>query len=161
MATVWFSIGSNINKNENVRFALSQLRNKFGDLILSPVYQTKAVGFIGNDFYNLVGRFESEFSIVQIRKLFDQFEYHTGRIKSGHRFEDRTLDIDILLYDQIQYQDNRICVPHPDVLEYDFILVPLSELIPDYVHPITGRRLIDHRLDLSRNEPLKAVSLSV
>ena len=159
MATIWFSVGSNVNKEKNVRFAIKQLRKRFGELILSDVYQTKAVGFIGNDFYNLVGCFKSDLSIAQIRGIFDQLEQNTGRIKTGQQFEDRTLDIDILLYDQIQYQDDRISIPHPDVLECDFVLLPLSELNPDFTHPETGKTLKQISLQQFQHIKLNIVEL--
>lgn len=159
MATVWFSIGSNINKDTNVPFAISQLNKQFGNLILSPVYQTKAVGFIGNDFYNMVGGFDTDLQIIQLRRLFDHLEQQTGRIKTGRHFESRTLDIDILLYDRIEFADERISIPHPDILEYDFILLPLSELIPDYIHPQTGQSLAQIGLQKFKDIKLKTVEL--
>ncbi len=157
MAKVWFSIGSNINREKNVKFAISHLKKKYGPVTFSPVYETKAVGFIGNDFYNLVGSFTTELSIHQLRDQFDRFEQQTGRIKTGHHFEDRTLDLDILFYDEIQYQDDRITIPHPDVVEYDFILLPLSELSPDFTHPILGETLKTLRLNLFVGRKLKVV----
>ena len=144
MSQVWFSIGSNIDKEKNIRFAIYELNNRVSGLKLSAVYQTQAIGFSGNDFYNLIGQFETDLQLVQLRDLFDQIETQSGRVKTEHHFEDRTLDLDILLYDNLVFKDERMSLPHPDILEYEFILMPLSQMLPNYVHPKTGLSLATH-----------------
>ena len=141
MSLVSFSIGSNINREKNVGFALKALKLKFCAVNFSPIYETKAVGFKGGDFLNLVGQFETALSIDAIRTFFNQLEQQTGRTSSHQSFEDRTLDLDLLLFDDLSDPDESMKLPHPDILAYDFILMPLSQMMPDFIHPQNGQSL--------------------
>lgn len=141
MALVSFSIGSNINREKNVGFAVRSLKQNFNPVRFSPIYETEAVGFKGDDFFNLVGQFETELVVKEVSAMFDELELKSGRSNEHHPFEDRTLDIDLLLYDDLVYKDAQITVPHPDVLVYDFVLMPLSRMMPDFILPETDMTL--------------------
>lgn len=141
MSLVSFSIGSNIDREKNIGFAIKALREKFNSVSFSPLYETKTVGFKGGNFFNLVGQFETTLAVQDIKELFVQLEQHSGRPLFHQRFGDRTLDLDLLLYDDLVYKDEQITLPHPDVLAYDFVLMPLSQMMPDYILPGTGETI--------------------
>lgn len=141
MSLVSFSIGSNIDREKNVGIAIKALKQKFGEISFSPIYETEAVGFDGDNFFNLVGQFETGLTIKQISAFFDELELQSGRSTQHQPFEDRTLDLDLLLYDDLVYKDDSITIPHPDVLVYDFVLMPLSQMMPDFVLPENGQTL--------------------
>ena len=141
MSLVSFSIGSNIDREKNVGFAIKALRQNFNSVQLSPIYETKAVGFKGDDFFNLVGQFETSLNLAEVRALFNQLEQQSGRSMSHQPFENRTLDLDLLLFDDLIYQDEAMKLPHPDILAFDFVLMPLSQMMPDFIHPQTGQSL--------------------
>jgi len=137
MPQVFVSIGSNIDREKNIRGAIDALAGRFGPLKLSSVYQTRAVGFEGDDFFNLVVGFESGESIGAIREELRRIEDAHGRKRDGaSKFSARTLDLDLILHGNVI--DPAANLPHPDVLEYPFVLGPLAEIAPEFEHP--GKR---------------------
>jgi len=144
MATVYLGLGSNIDPEKNLRFAIGELRRHFGELRLSNVYRNRPVGFQGADFLNLVVGLESDESPAEIHGTIDAIHDRVGRTRGGEKFASRPLDIDLLLYDDLVADGPPVRLPRPDVLEYSFVLLPMTELAPDYVHPETGHTLAEH-----------------
>lgn len=138
MAQVFVSIGSNIDRARSVRFGVAALQREFGTLQLSPVYETRAVGFEGEDFYNLVAGFATSQSPRQVVDRLHAIEAACGRERQQERFASRTLDIDLLLYDDLDLHDQGMNVPRDEIPQYAFVLKPLVDLIPDRRHPLTG-----------------------
>jgi 2-amino-4-hydroxy-6-hydroxymethyldihydropteridine diphosphokinase len=137
MPRVFVSIGSNVDREENIRGAVESLTRRFGPLNLSTVYETKSVGFEGEDFFNLVVGFDSSESIEAIRTELHRIEDMHGRKREGvSRFSARTLDLDLILYGDVV--DPAVNLPHPDILRYAFVLGPLAELAPNLAHPVKG-----------------------
>jgi len=135
MARVYISIGSNIDKEKNVPSSLKALRSHYGLLDISNVYETKAVGFEGDNFHNLVVGLDTNESPLEISQKLKEIEAMHDRTRDKEQFESRTLDLDQLLYGDLVLQMEGINVPHPDILRYNFVLKPLSELAGDVVHP--------------------------
>ena len=136
MAQVYVGIGSNIDKHIHIPRVLQDLRYQFGELKISPIYQTKAVGFEGADFYNLVVGFTAHLSPQQIYAALRELEADHQRARSSvNQFISRTLDLDQLLYDDLQIIDGKVIIPSPDILEYAFVLKPLVDIAADYIHP--------------------------
>ena len=160
MAAVYLGLGSNINPEDNLHLGVAELRRRYGELELSAVYRSHAVGFDGDDFLNLVARFESEDSPRAICEAIEVRHNLSGRERSGGKWEARTLDIDLLLYNELVVDDPPVRVPRDDVLEYSFVLRPMAELAPDLVHPVTGRTMLDHwqAFDAER-QPLEVVGV--
>ena len=142
MATVYVGLGSNIDPEDNLHLGIRELRGRYGELELSAVYRSKAVGFEGDDFLNLVARFESKDTPQVICEHIELIHNLTGR--EGGKWESRPLDIDLLLYNDQVIEEPPVRIPRDDVLEYSFVLRPLAELAPDLVHPVTGRTMLDH-----------------
>ncbi|QMU62140.1 MAG: 2-amino-4-hydroxy-6-hydroxymethyldihydropteridine diphosphokinase [Gammaproteobacteria bacterium] len=135
MARVYVSIGSNIDKEKNISSSVKVLQDHFGDLDISNVYETKAVGFEGDDFHNLVVGFNTDESPLEISKVLKKIEANHDRTRGKEKFESRTLDLDQLLYGDLVMQMDGINLPHPDIMRYNFVLKPLTELAGDVEHP--------------------------
>ena len=133
---IYLSLGSNIEPEKNIRYALRELSKIFYDLQLSSVYQTEAVGFVGDDFFNMVIKAFSNFNPSKIISELHDIERLTGREVGTGQFNSRTLDIDLILYDDLI--DQELNLPRDEILEYAFVLGPLAEINPLGVHPIEG-----------------------
>lgn len=140
MVQVYLSIGSNIDPAENIRASLTTLQQHYGELSLSSVYETEAVGFEGDNFYNLVVGFHTAESPSEIAHVLRDIEHLQGRRRSGERFSARTLDIDLILYGDLVLKTAQLEIPRDEILKYAFVLGPLAELAPDAQHPVTGQR---------------------
>jgi 2-amino-4-hydroxy-6-hydroxymethyldihydropteridine diphosphokinase len=138
MAKVYVSIGSNINRERNVKSALESLAKEYGDLEQSRTYETKAVGFDGDSFYNLVVAFETSQTPRQVSETLSEIEDQHGRDRSGGKFSSRSLDLDLLLYDDLVLDEPGLKLPRPEILEYAFVLKPLAEIAGNTKHPVTG-----------------------
>lgn len=141
MPLCFVSIGSNIDRERNVSGAIASLREHFGPLLVSAVYETPAVGFTGDAFYNLVAAFFTERSPPDVARILSTIEFAYGRRRNDERFSPRTLDIDLLLYDEMVTQEAGLQLPRPDMVEYAFVLEPLAEIAPDLKHPQTGQTI--------------------
>ena len=162
MAIVYLGLGSNIDPEENLRLGVSELRRRFGDLNISSVYRSAAVGFDGDDFLNLVVDLRADDSPAEIHAQIDAIHEMAGRKRSDRRYSSRTLDIDLLLYDNLIVVEPPLRLPRPDVLKFSFVLRPLSEIAPDLVHPETGRTLAEHWQEFdAASHPLTPVRVTL
>jgi len=160
MATVFAGLGSNIDPEDNLHLGVSELRARYGDLQLSAVYRSKSVGFDGDDFLNLVARFETEASPGTICDEIERIHELAGRDRGESKWSERTLDIDLLLYDDLVVDDKPVRIPRNDVLEYSFVLRPLAELAPDFRHPVTGKTMLEHWQGFdTESQPLDVVGV--
>lgn len=143
MARAYISIGSNIEPQRNIRAAVADLRREFGKIDLSPVYESHAVGFAGGNFYNLVAAFDTHQSAHSVNRILHRIEQQNGRERGLERFSARTIDLDLILYDDLCLDETGLTLPRPDILQYAFVLRPLADLAPEERHPVTGERYID------------------
>ena len=144
MPRVYVGLGSNIEPHKNLRLGVRELRSRYGDVDLSPVYQSEPHGFAGDDFLNLVAGFDADDRPEEIQREIELVHDLAGRSRAGDKYVARTLDIDLLLYDDLVIEGPEVRLPRKDVLEYSFVLRPLSELDPALVHPLSGRRMDEH-----------------
>ena len=160
MATVYVGLGSNIDPEGNLHLGIRALRRRYGEVRCSAVYRSGAVGFEGEDFLNLVASFESEESPWAICDEIEAIHNLAGRNRNGGKWESRPLDIDLLLYNDRVIDERPVRIPREDILEYSFVLRPLAELVPDLVHPVTGRTMLEHwqAFDAS-SQPLEVVGV--
>lgn len=160
MPVVYLGLGSNFEPELNLQLASRELRDRFSLQIISAVYRSAAVGFDGADFLNAVACIETELTPQVLCTELEFIHDGAGRQRSTGKFISRTLDIDLLLYDQLVLDEPPVRVPREDVLRYSFVLRPLAEIAPDYRHPASGRSFSDHwqKFDASRH-PLTAVSV--
>jgi len=141
MFSVYLSLGSNINADVNLRAAIDALKEQYGQLELSTVYQNRAVGFEGDDFLNLVVGLRTEQSIPEIVEFLHRVEASRGRDRRTGKFSARTLDMDLLLYGSEIYQSDSVFIPRDEITRYAFVLQPLQELIPEFQHPIENKTI--------------------
>ena len=139
MSTIYISLGSNINREENTREGVKALREAFGDLVLSSVYESDAVGFEGDAFYNMVIACEVDVPVHEANRMLRDIEDRHGRDRSGPKFSSRTLDLDLLLYDDLVLEENGLTLPRGEILKNAFVLWPLAEIAPALKHPQDGR----------------------
>ena len=133
MTRVWISAGSNVDKEKNIRDAIDHLAQEFGVLLLSPVYLTKAEGFEGDDFLNLVIGIDTELSPKQLRQKLRDIEDRQGRIRGDNKFASRTLDLDLLTWGSLV--DEAQGIPRDEILKYAFVLKPLADVAPQETYP--------------------------
>lgn len=136
MPTAYVSLGSNIERDKNIRKGLAALTEQFGQLKLSSVYEADPVGFSGKPFYNLVVSFTSSLAVKQLCQTLRQIELACGRPKKAEKFSARTLDLDLLLYDNLIICETDFHIPRIEITRYAFVLEPLAELVPDLIHPV-------------------------
>lgn len=141
MSTAWLGLGSNVNAHTHIRAAIIELGKQFENIDLSPVYLSTAVGFDGDDFINLVARVETDMSPLELRQYLRDLEDRYGRTRNVPKFSDRSLDIDILLYDDLVLLSPVLEIPRAEIVKFAHVLKPLADLDPDLVHP-TERRSI-------------------
>ena len=153
---IFVGIGSNIDREKNIKSFVSILKDVYGDMMISPVYETESMGFDGPNFYNLVSCFETNQSVYELKNTLNEIENDHGRHFNETKFSSRTLDIDILYYDDLVLSDDKIQIPRKEICEYDFVLKPLVDLVPDFIHPTHN---ISHK-DMMNNIKIKKQIIS-
>tara|TARA_Y100000389_G_C16955190_1_gene268391 strand:+ start:67 stop:444 length:378 start_codon:yes stop_codon:yes gene_type:complete len=122
----FLSLGSNINAQKNIEFAVSELSEIFSDLDSSSIHKTKAEGFEGEDFLNSVISGTCQFSFDALNKKLKEIENAAGRDRNAPKFSARTLDIDIVL--QLD-EDDEIIYESEEITQYKFVSEPLQEIL--------------------------------
>jgi 2-amino-4-hydroxy-6-hydroxymethyldihydropteridine diphosphokinase len=140
MTQLVLSLGSNIERGKHIRFALIELEKLFGKLEISPVYETRAVGFDGPDFFNLVVLINTPFEIETLIKGIQKVEADAGRVRGAKIFQSRNLDIDILLFGDADLSHQGRNIPRREIEHAAHVLKPLSDILPNMRHPVSGRR---------------------
>jgi 2-amino-4-hydroxy-6-hydroxymethyldihydropteridine diphosphokinase len=139
--SVFIGLGSNVGERHRyLNAAASELRRLPGTRVVwySSVYETDPYGVKEQPkFLNAVGELETTLSPPDLLKELKQIEQRTGRIER-ERWGPREIDLDILVYDGLVYSDDTVTVPHPELERRKFVLLPLREIAPDLVHPVTG-----------------------
>ena len=143
MATAWLGLGSNLNAEANIRAGMSKLQNEFEHVSFSTAYASKSVGFDGDDFINLVARIETAMQPVQLREYLRHLEDDYGRKRDVPKFSDRSLDIDILLYDDLVVYSPLLEIPRAEILKFAHVLKPLADLEPTLLHPTEHKTMAD------------------
>lgn len=143
MARVFISLGSNINREVNTREGVRALGEHFGELLLSSVYESEAVGFEGDAFYNMVIACDSDNGVHTVNKILAEIEDANGRDRTGPRFSSRTLDLDLLLYDDLIIDEKGLSLPRDEILKNAFVLWPLAEIAPEIIHPVANQSYVD------------------
>ncbi len=161
MSTAFLGLGSNIDARANIRSGIAALRTTFSGVLLSPIYESPAVGFEGNNFINAVARIETDRSPLQLKHWLNDLEDRHGRARNVPKFSDRTLDIDILLYDDLWLLSPELQIPRREILSSAHVLKPLADLAPDLVHPENGRSMAELWQDFDGAAAgLKAITLN-
>ena len=158
MARVYVSLGSNLDRQRHIRFALQRLTELYGPLTRSEVYESDAVGFDSAPFYNLVVGFDTGQSPRQVQEALHAIEAGSGRLRTGE-LTARTLDLDLLLYDDVVISEAGLVLPRGDITRYAFVLRPLAEIAGAERHPVSGECYADMWTAFDAgSQPLRRVS---
>jgi 2-amino-4-hydroxy-6-hydroxymethyldihydropteridine diphosphokinase len=141
MTEVYVAAGSNVAPFVNLPKALRELRKRYPGMRLSPAYRNQAVGFVGEDFVNLVVGFSTDDGVHQVIAHLHEAEAVCGRPRDAPKWAPRTMDLDLLLYGDLQYTEPGLKVPRPDLLKRPYMLRPMAELAPECRHPVLGQTL--------------------
>ncbi len=143
MPQAYLSIGSNVDREHNVRRGVALLRERLPELSLSSVYESEPVGFDGEPFFNLAAGFEcGGIGVDQVLRILNDVETACGRERSADRFGPRTLDVDLLVYGDLVCDGDPCVLPRPEITEQAFVLRPLAEIAPHERHPVEGKTYI-------------------
>jgi 2-amino-4-hydroxy-6-hydroxymethyldihydropteridine diphosphokinase len=138
MARVYLSLGSNQEPHRYLRVALDELRDRFGKLDVSPAYRSASVGFDGADFVNLAVGMETDLAPDALNDWLHALEDRHGRRRDVPRYADRTLDVDIVLYDDLVTQGpGHLDIPRKE-FKHAFVLKPMADIAPELRHPVNG-----------------------
>lgn len=138
---VYMSLGSNIeHRKKFIEKALKQLEQfRIKVETRSPLYRTEPVGVKDQpEYLNLVVKAQTSLAPLQVLVLIKNIEEKLGRL-TGPRWGSREIDIDILMYNDIILKSERLTIPHPEIMNRKFVLIPLNDIAPDLKHPETGK----------------------
>ena len=162
MAKIYISIGSNIDAEKNIRLSIHALQDHYGKLILSSVYESEAVGFDGDNFLNLVASVKTEEDVHSVAETLRKIEDEHGRDRSSPRFSPRTVDLDLLLYDDLILKEKGLDIPRDEITKNAFVLLPLEEIAPQLIHPVSGKTMCDHWMGFDKDsQKLWAINFKV
>jgi len=137
VALVFIGMGSSLNRLESINAGIASLQEEFSDVRISTLYESEAVGFIGGNFYNLVVECKTDLTVQALISRLKAIEIQHGRAKNSIKFAPRTLDLDLLLYNQLV--DKKINLPRAEITQNAFVLKPLAELAPHLKHPVLDK----------------------
>ncbi|WP_395374027.1 2-amino-4-hydroxy-6-hydroxymethyldihydropteridine diphosphokinase [Marinicella sp. W31] len=138
---VFLGLGSNVKPLQHLQSCQQYLNCSFKHIRYSSVYRSPAFGFDGADFLNMVAEITTAFSPMALKHWLQKIEDLHGRDRSKPRYSDRTLDIDLLFYGQHIIKQNELYIPRQEITQRDYVLKPLAELAPDWVHPQHKKKL--------------------
>ncbi len=154
----FIGLGSNLGEREVlIRQALEELaRLPLTQLVrASSLYDTEPVGDADQpNFLNAVAELDTELPVRQLLWNLLLIEKRLGRVRT-HKWGPRTMDLDVLLYGDQVHEEPDLRVPHPELIRRSFVLVPLVELDPALVHPVTGETLLEHLARLNTRPPVR------
>ena len=145
LRTVYLSLGSNQgDRHKNLQSAVDQIGEYAGHIkLISSVYQSKSWGFKGEDFYNICLELSTNQNPELLIRTLLGIESKLGRERvENQKYNNRIIDIDILLFDDEIIFYNDLKVPHPEMLKRKFVLAPLAEIAPLVIHPITKKNTL-------------------
>lgn len=156
MITCYIGVGTNVERHKHVEAAVHELALIAHSLRLSPIYECAAVGFDSAPFYNLVIELQTDNSLTQFAQTLRRIELKWGRRKDAMKFQDRTLDLDILLFgDMVSTEKPEL--PRRDIYQYPFVLQPLYDLCPELILPSDGRSLAELWNNMPAHQPLTQI----
>jgi 2-amino-4-hydroxy-6-hydroxymethyldihydropteridine diphosphokinase len=135
MAHIFISLGSNIDKAHYMRQGIAALHNIIPNLSVSDVFESESVGFDGSNFYNLVCGGQTSLNVDEVCQALRQIEVDNGRVRSAKKFSSRTLDLDLLVFDDL-ITDQPAQLPRDEIDKNAFVLWPLAQIAPNVMHPV-------------------------
>ena len=160
----FIGLGSNIESRTNfIKKAVDELNNENSTSVItvSSLYETKPYGFPEQEnFLNCVIEIKTSLSLTGLFEFTKGIEKKLGRKKRA-KWGPREIDLDILFFNNEVYSDEKLKIPHEDILSRDFVLVPLLEIKPDLVHPVTGEKISQVAFDKIHNNIIRKLELQI
>ncbi|MFV0365309.1 MAG: 2-amino-4-hydroxy-6-hydroxymethyldihydropteridine diphosphokinase [Mangrovibacterium sp.] len=138
MHTLYLLLGGNLGDKQAIfNQATGRLTEELGTLLnTSSIFETEPWGFEADDlFWNQVLVIETEKTPQGVLQITKSIENELGRVRGEERYASRTIDIDLLFYDDLCLEEDNLQLPHPRMINRRFVLVPLYEIASDVVHP--------------------------
>lgn len=161
VSNIFLGIGSNKGSKESL---ISQALERIGadaeiELVKSSsIYETKPYGVKNQDnFLNLVIEIKSNYQPGELFKRLKKLEKELGR-KVSKRWGPREIDIDILFYDDVLLDDDNLTIPHKDLINRDFVLVPMNEIAPNFIHPVLGKKISELLSDVVEKTIIRKIN---
>lgn len=142
--TVFIALGSNIgDRMKALKEASDLLPPDINSVSFSKVYETPPWGYEDQSpFLNQVIKAQTHLSPCEVLKRLKEIERELGR-QPIFRYGPRLIDLDILFYDEMEHKSEELTIPHPEIANRAFVLVPLMEIAPNYIHPVTHKKIVD------------------
>ena len=138
---VFVAAGSNVEPEKNLARACAEIAHTWPDAYFSRAYRNVAVGFEGPDFINLVIGFSAAQPLHSVIEKLRGIETNCGRPRYAPKWASRTMDLDVLLFDDLVEKTSDYTLTRPDLLKRPYMLGPLAEIAPDIVHPTEHRTI--------------------
>ncbi|MDA3911354.1 MAG: 2-amino-4-hydroxy-6-hydroxymethyldihydropteridine diphosphokinase [Bacteroidales bacterium] len=164
MSDLYLSIGGNLgNRAENLSACRKSIREQIGDIMkASSIYESESWGFSHpRDFYNQVLHVKTNLNVGVVLQKIQRIETELGRIRSEKKaqtYEGRAIDIDILLLDKLVVQDKSLQIPHPHMLNRNFVMIPMVEIAETIIHPILQKSMKELLADCPDKGKINQVS---
>lgn len=154
MSVVYLSLGSNMGDRESLlELSIKEINEQIGEVTkVSGKYETEPWGFVSaNKFINMAIEVQSSLSPSEISKRVHQIEYDLGRRRDTRLtgYQDRVIDIDILMIDDIVSDNSVLTLPHPKMHLREFVIFPLCEIAPNAIHPLLRSSIEDIKNNLT------------
>lgn len=138
MTTAYIGVGSNQDRHSSIEAGVRALAELATAWCISTIYQCPSVGFSSHPFFNLMVEIDTDLALPELLAQLKQIELRYGRTLNAQKYQDRTLDLDIVLYGDCVSESEPV-LPRPDIYRYPFVIQPLYELCPQRVIAGDGR----------------------
>ncbi|MGX1024053.1 2-amino-4-hydroxy-6-hydroxymethyldihydropteridine diphosphokinase [Psychroflexus sp. MBR-150] len=163
LTSVYIALGSNQGQREvYLQKAIEAIFTKIGSVThISSVYETPAWGFEGEAFYNACIKVKTRLKAQQVLKELQEIEITLGRRRHSKRYQNRTIDLDILFFGDDYIADSNLKIPHPELSKRDFVLFPLADIATQKTHPILNQNIEKLKDDLPKNNTIKKTDVKL